>query len=171
MITHPTAPSPGNPVSAGFFARLIAWVKSGQLVEGPGYRLRRSPNGTALDLQQSKQAKTTVVPRCFDIRRASGDDTGGFDNPYFQVGCRLYRSTSAETCGFSFEYCIIALKINATFAAPDATVVIYESFADLQTAQDNSQFAIIPLYEVGEKGVVLVDFRDVPTFGTWEPSA
>lgn len=50
MITPPTAPSPGKPVSASFFSRLIAWVKSCMLIDGVGYRLRRTPYGTSLIL-------------------------------------------------------------------------------------------------------------------------
>ena len=53
MITPPTAPSPGKPVSAGFFSRLIAWVRSGQLIEGPNYRLHRTTNGTSIELGQA----------------------------------------------------------------------------------------------------------------------
>lgn len=54
MITPPTAPAPGKPISASFFSRLISWVKSGQLIDGAGYRTRRTPNGTALELIGAK---------------------------------------------------------------------------------------------------------------------
>ena len=62
MITPPTAPSPGKPVSAWFFSRLIAWVKSGQLIDGVGYKLHRTPNGTKLIIKAASSKSQGSTP-------------------------------------------------------------------------------------------------------------
>lgn len=88
MITPPTAPSPGKPVSAGFFSSLIAWVKSGMLVEGPGYRLKRTQNGTALDICVRTGNKSSALPWSFSCieDEISGERTGGWSNCILQLG-------------------------------------------------------------------------------------
>ena len=95
MITPPTAPSPGKPVSAGFFSRLIAWVKSGQLIEGPGYRLKRGPNGTTLVLSPAvKPTSASKLPGCFDFEEFVDESEIRYDddgNPYHPKKHRLVR--------------------------------------------------------------------------------
>ena len=92
MITPPTAPSPGKPVSAGFFARLIAWVKSGQLIEGVGYRLHRTPNGTSIDFDKSvvrtAAAPVQELPWTFAVTEDpdTGELKGGWRNKILQDG-------------------------------------------------------------------------------------
>lgn len=92
MTTPPTPPTPGKPISASFFARLIAWVKSGMLIEGTGYRLRRGPNGTALDIDVAKSATSAaVLPwtfRCTVSEDENGNETrrGGWYYGQAQLG-------------------------------------------------------------------------------------
>ena len=76
MTTPPTPPTPGKPISASFFARLIAWAKSGMLIEGTGYRLRRGPNGTALDIDVAKSATSAAVLPWTFICTVSKDENG-----------------------------------------------------------------------------------------------
>lgn len=93
MITPPTAPSPGKPVSAGFFSRLISWVKSGQLIEGVGYRLHRTPNGTSLVLNPSKGvAAPAARPRQFDLR-ARIEARGGDDSKEYRLVVEFWHET------------------------------------------------------------------------------
>lgn len=94
MITPPTAPSPGKPVSASFFARLIAWVKSGQLIDGAGYRLRRTPNGTSIQFEIGKNKPATPVPLPWTFSCTEDPDTGerecGWRNKIIQVAYSIY---------------------------------------------------------------------------------
>lgn len=95
MIRSLTPPSAGQPISASFFARLIAWVKSGMLVEGTGYRLRRGPNGTALviDVVAKSASGKTLPPWSFicSVEKPAtegGEEkrTGGWRNCRLQIG-------------------------------------------------------------------------------------
>ena len=169
MTTPPTPPTPGKPISASFFARLIAWVKSGMLVDGTGYRLRRGPNGTALEIEVAKSARpVSKIPGCFEIRRPSGEDPGGFNNPYYMVGANLYQCAEAIDMGFEFEDCIIALCINTTSEAPVVSIDEFFDFTDLQNRAADRKVAIHPLYLIGKGGVVLADLRNIPVFPQWE---
>lgn len=179
MTTPPTPPSPGKPISASFFARLIAWVKSGMLVEGTGYRLRRGPNGTALEIEVAKSARPVAKTLgCFEIRRPSpaasegGEaDPGGFDNPYFMVGANLYQCAEAIDMGFDYDDCIIALCVNTTSESPQAFVDVFVDFTAIQEAAKSRSVAIHPLYLIGEGGRVLADLRNIPVFPQWEYKA
>ena len=176
MTTPPIPPTPGKPISASFFARLIAWVKSGMLVEGTGYRLRRGPNGTALEIEVGKSAKPVAkIPGCFEIRRPSpaasegGEaDPGGFDNPYYMVGSRIYQCAEAIDMGFVFRDCIIALGINTASDDPQASIWSLINFTDLQNASKDRLVAFYPLYLIGSRGEVLADLRNIPVFPQWE---
>ena len=170
MTTPPTPPSTGKPISASFFARLIAWAKSGMLVEGTGYRLRRGPNGTALEIDVAKSARPVAkAPGCFEIRRPSGEeDPGGFDNPYYMVGANLYQCAEAIDMGLDFDNCVVALRVSTTSESPKAYVESYEDFTALQEAAKSREVAIHPLYLIGEGGGVLADLRNIPVFPQWE---
>ena len=172
MTTPPIPPTPGKPISASFFARLIAWVKSGMLVEGTGYRLRRGPNGTALEIDVAKSAKPVAkIPGCFEIRRPSGEDRGGFDNPYYMVGSRVYQCAEAIDMGFDYDDCIIALCVNTTSESPQAFVDVFVDFTAIQEAAKSRSVAIHPLYLIGKGGGVLADLRNIPVFPQWEYKA
>ena len=172
MTTPPIPPTPGKPISASFFSRLIAWVKSGMLVEGTGYRLRRGPNGTALEIDVAKSVSPVAnIPGCFEIRRPSGEDVGGFDNPYFMVGANLYQCAEAIDMGFDYDDCIIALCVNTTSESPQAFVDVFVDFTAIQEAAKSRSVAIHPLYLIGEGGRVLADLRNIPVFPQWEYKA
>ena len=177
MTTPPTPPSSGKPISASFFARLIAWAKSGMLVEGTGYRLRRGPNGTALviDVVAKSARPVAKTPGCFEIRRPSPaateggeEDPGGFDNPYYMVGANLYQYADAIDMGFDFKDCIIALCISTGSGSPDAWIQEFSDFTELQETTKDRAVAIHPLYLIGEGGIVLADLRNIPVFPQWE---
>ena len=169
MTTPPIPPTPGKPISASFFSRLVAWVKSGMLVEGTGYRLRRGPNGTALEIEVAKSVRpAAAIPGCFEIRRPSGEDVGGFDNPYFMVGANLYQCAEAIDMGFGYVDCIVALCVNTDSAAPEAHIESFADFTELQEYAKDRTVAVHPLYLLGEGGVVLADLRNIPVFPQWE---
>lgn len=92
MITPPTAPATGKPVSASFFARLIRWVKSGQLIDGVGYRLRRTPNGTSIEFVNTEVVRNTAPVQEFawtfsvSEDQETGELKGGWRNKVLQDG-------------------------------------------------------------------------------------
>lgn len=101
MNTAPTPPSPGKPVSAGFFTRLIGWVKSGMIIEGQGYRLHRGPNGTVLDIDIAKAVKPAAsLPWSFTCSEDADTHvrTGGWGNGLAQFGYdRLFVTPDLES--------------------------------------------------------------------------
>ena len=74
MITPPTPPSPGRPISASFFSRFIAWVKSCMLIDGVGYRIRRGPNGTSLVIDNVNQKSQEDRLWVFTYKETGSDE-------------------------------------------------------------------------------------------------
>lgn len=177
MMTPPTAPAVGKPISASFFARLIAWVKSGQLIEGPNYRLRRTPNGTSLDFKTSSSSSSSRLPGLFEpvfFTREEGQDESSqtekwvrFTYPYFMVGTRIYRCYDADMECRAAEG-IYALHVVLSGASPVATIQVYSDFGDLQIAAAVPSVSIKPLFEFDENGSIKRDFRNMPTISSQE---
>lgn len=189
MITPPTAPAPGKPVSAGFFARLIAWVKSGQLIEGVGYRLKRTPNGTSLILNPSKgvTALATKTPGRFEILSITANEpqendeeeeqertyTVAFTNPYYDIGGKTYEIQVDEEADQPAAYIeevndgdIIVLKIKAGESRSEELVTV-GTLLELQQLQDDVAYYSIPLYKI-DGGSAVCDFRTGPISGMGE---
>ena len=170
MTTPPTPPSPGKPISASFFARLIAWVKSGMLVEGNGYRLRRGPNGTALEIDVGKSSSSSRLPGLFEAKLETSDQGGKkvkFEYPYYMVGTRLYRCEDKDVVLQAGKgiYCLV-VDLSAT--EPKGVIEIYEDFGHVQEAAASPTVSIKPLYEFGDQGTPIRDFRNMPTVSTQE---
>lgn len=180
MLTPPTAPSPGKPVSAGFFSRLIAWVKSGMLIEGPGYRLNRGPNGTALVLQQSNQTNKTSSTGCFEIEKINIEDrTVKLINCYYQIGGYTYNGEEnfldGSTGFWSYPctvkdglayLCVVLPSVGLQSAG---IYLMWYSWHQLVEAQSIVSKYIIPLYafytsekEEGSKFNLYLDMRNAP---------
>lgn len=177
MITPPTAPAPGKPVSASFFGSLIRWVKSRLLIAGVGYRLRTTPNGTVLelDLPNVGGASAARLPGCFEIRRPAegedgeGGDSGGFDNPYMLIGGRPFYMAGAISGGFSYLNCIVAVCLDVTSATPQPYIDTFPDFAAVvEAVKSDPSLAVHPLYQLGEGGAVICDMRTIPTITNWE---
>lgn len=105
------------------------------------------------------------LPGRFDIQIEPGE-TASFSNCYYDVGGKTY-----ETVVGSIELSrggIIALKVTATGTAPSAEIVIYDSIADLQSAQEDRYYYIRPLYKISSDFAIECDFRTGPTFDMGE---
>ena len=171
MTTPPTPPSPGKPISASFFARLIGWVKSGMLVEGTGYRLRRGPNGTALEIEVAKSVRPVAkIPGLFEAKLETSDQGGKkvkFEYPYYMVATRLYRCEDKDVVLQAGKgiYCLV-VDLSAT--EPKGVIEIYEDFGGVQEAAASPTVSIKPLYEFGDQGTPIRDFRNMPTVSTQE---
>ena len=179
MITPPTPPSPGQPVSASFFSRLVAWVKSGQLIDGVGYRLSRGPNGTSLviDRPGAEKAAKSEDRGCFrivEIEKEAGETEGEISatvtlgNPYFMIGGKLYKTDLDEgattvsvtlTSGGSDDKLVIALVETAAGSEQSAHVTTFASIAELTSKQADKDNYIVPLYLFNESLDLECDFR------------
>ena len=170
MTTPPIPPTPGKPISASFFARLIGWVKSGLLVEGTGDRLRRGPDGTALGIEVGKSSSSSRLPGLFEAKLETSDQGGKkvkFEYPYYMVGTRLYRCEDKDVVLQAGKgiYCLV-VDLSAT--EPKGVIGIYEDFGYVQEAAASPTVSIKPLYEFGDQGTPIRDFRNMPTVSTQE---
>lgn len=170
MIRSLTPPSAGQPIRASSVAELLREIRANRLVNGSGYRTKRTPNGTSLVIPVAKpSASSPKLPGCFEIRRPSGEegeegyDNGGFDNPYYNASGKTFYCADAEDIGFNYVDCIIALSMSTMSSTPAAEIVEYESMSELQQAQRDMSKNVVPLYKIGEKGDVECDFRTIPS--------
>lgn len=175
MIRSLTPPSAGQPISASLFAELLRGIRANRLVNGSGYRTKRTPNGTSLVIKPGKDASAAAkVKGCFEIRRPSGEegeegyDPGGFDNPYYTVAGKTFFCADAVSIGFGYEDCVVALEMSVMSSTPSASVVEFESMNELMQAQRTMSKFVVPLYKIGENGNVECDFRIAPPGPTWE---
>ena len=150
MIRSLTPPSAGQPISASFFARLIAWVKSGQLIEGPGYRLRRSPNGTSLVLERSTKAKSPLTTGCFAIDEIDKEHKSVMlINCYYQIGGYTYNYYEhglwSYPCTVEGELAYLCLVLPSD-RTRNGIYLTWYNWDMLTKEQENCSKYIIPLY-------------------------
>ena len=172
MFEKIPAPVKGQPARASWGAALTSRVNE-LCAMAPARGLARDGlTGTGFAaLPSNRRERVAKTPGCFEIRRPSGEDVGGFDNPYFMVGANLYQCEEAIDMGFEFDDCIIALCVNTTSESPQAFVDVFVDFTAIQEAAKSRSVAIHPLYLIGEGGRVLADLRNIPVFPQWEYKA
>lgn len=172
MFEKIPAPVKGQPARASWGAALTSRVNE-LCAMAPARGLARDGlTGTGFAaLPSNRRERVAKNPGCFEIRRPSGEDVGGFDNPYFMVGANLYQCAEAIDMGFEFDDCIIALCVNTTSESPQAFVDVFVDFTAIQEAAKSRSVAIHPLYLIGEGGRVLADLRNIPVFPQWEYKA
>ena len=169
MFEKIPAPVKGQPARASWGAALTSRVNE-LCAMAPARGLARDGlTGTGFAaLPSNRRERVAKIPGCFEIRRPSGEDVGGFDNPYFMVGANLYQCAEAIDMGFDYDDCIIALCVNTTSESPQAFVDVFVDFTAIQEAAKSRSVAIHPLYLIGEGGRVLADLRNIPVFPQWE---
>ena len=172
MFEKIPAPVKGQPARASWGAALTSRVNE-LCAMAPARGLARDGlTGTGFAaLPSNRRERVAKIPGCFEIRRPSGEDVGGFDNPYFMVGANLYQCAEAIDMGFEFDDCIIALCVNTTSESPQAFVDVFVDFTAIQEAAKSRSVAIHPLYLIGKGGGVLADLRNIPVFPQWEYKA
>lgn len=172
MFEKIPAPVKGQPARASWGAALTSRVNE-LCAMAPARGLARDGlTGTGFAaLPSNRRERVAKIPGCFEIRRPSGEDVGGFDNPYFMVGANLYQCAEAIDMGFVFRDCIIALCVNTTSESPQAFVDVFVDFTAIQEAAKSRSVAIHPLYLIGKGGGVLADLRNIPVFPQWEYKA
>ena len=172
MFEKIPAPVKGQPARASWGAALTSRVNE-LCAMAPARGLARDGlTGTGFAaLPSNRRERVAKTPGCFEIRRPSGEDVGGFDNPYFMVGANLYQCAEAIDMGFDYDNCIIALCVNTTSESPQAFVDVFVDFTAIQEAAKSRSVAIHPLYLIGKGGGVLADLRNIPVFPQWEYKA
>ena len=172
MFEKIPAPVKGQPARASWGSALTSRVNE-LCAMAPARGLARDGlTGTGFAaLPSNRRERVAKIPGCFEIRRPSGEDVGGFDNPYFMVGANLYQCAEAIDMGFEFDDCIIALCVNTTSESPQAFVDVFVDFTAIQEAAKSRSVAIHPLYLIGKGGGVLADLRNIPVFPQWEYKA
>lgn len=172
MFEKIPAPVKGQPARASWGSALTCRVNE-LCAMAPARGLARDGlTGTGFAaLPSNRRERVAKIPGCFEIRRPSGEDVGGFDNPYFMVGANLYQCAEAIDMGFEFDDCIIALCVNTTSESPQAFVDVFVDFTAIQEAAKSRSVAIHPLYLIGKGGGVLADLRNIPVFPQWEYKA
>lgn len=87
MRNLPPGPSVGDKVTAELVRELIRCIRSRQLLRGPGYALKTSPNGTTIQLLGQPRHRTAKPPRPWEVHyfpdAADGDGAWGV---YLPVG-------------------------------------------------------------------------------------
>ena len=90
MNTLPPEPSAHDRISASFMKALMRFIRSNTLLNGPGYKTKRGPNGTTLEIEQThtRAAAANVLPWSFSCTEdeESGERTGGWRNCILQLG-------------------------------------------------------------------------------------
>lgn len=121
-------------------------------------------NKQKLDLEQGG----SPLPGLFEPKFKT-DDNGDrkvvFTYPYYMVGTRLYRCED-ESVTMSPEEGIYCLVVNLQNA--QAGVEKFDDFSAIQTRAANPDESIKPLFEFGEDGSPVRDFRNMPTVATQE---
>ena len=172
MFEKIPAPVKGQPARASWGSALTSRVNE-LCAMAPARGLARDGlTGTGFAARPSnRRERVAKTPGCFEIRRPSGEDVGGFDNPYFMVGANLYQCAEAIDMGFDYDDCIIALCVNTTSESPQAFVDVFVDFTAIQEAAKSRSVAIHPLYLIGKGGRVLADLRNIPVSPQWEYKA
>ena len=83
------------------------------------------------------------------------------------VGTRLYRCEDKDVVLQAGKgiYCLV-VDLSAT--EPKGVIGIYEDFGYVQEAAASPTVSIKPLYEFGDQGTPIRDFRNMPTVSTQE---
>ena len=103
MNTLPPEPSAHDRISASFMKALMRYIRANTLLNGPGYKTKRGPNGTTLAIEQAHTyaPSPAVLPWSFSCTEKENPEnpgekkrTGGWDNCRLQVGldCNFYSS-------------------------------------------------------------------------------
>ena len=170
MTTTLTAPAPGTPVRADLLQRIIAAIRENTILNGVGYRTRRTPNGLMLEIDAVRRPSAyTPLPTCFEY--GTGNPGEGnrkrYGRPYFMIGSRLYRAADADVnCSESAG--IDYLEISVDNSVVRGVVKHCADFSALQALADNLDKSVFPLYEIGESGSPVADLRTIVQFNEWE---
>ena len=191
-------PRRGDRISAASQAQILAEIRANRILQSPGVRVMRGPNGTHIAVDVPKRAAAPAADKgCWRIVSQSIEvETGGetvaatvhfIDRQYYQVGGMLFEGTDQTTLESFVEAGtpFIAAKVLATGSGSHASLVGYADFAAMKADSLDRTFSLIPLYELelpeeeegeseGEAAfapvsvVVKTDFRSIPLVQAFE---
>lgn len=187
MNTLPPEPSAKDQISATFIKALMRYIRANTLLNGPGYKTKRGPNGTTLELKPSKGVSSSPaakIPGRFEITLTPDEIPEGsepeeqtytatFRNPYYDIGGKTYEMTAegesdAVTLEGIKDGSIIFIKISAKGSETEAELGTFTSLVELKSEQENKvDYYTIPLYKV-QGGSIACDFRTGPISAMWE---
>lgn len=152
MNTLPPEPSAKDPVSATFIRALIRYIRENTILNGPGYKTKRGPNGTSLVIQKPKSNGQSKAEDngCFKIAEISSEDkTVKLGNCYFNVGGKTYigEDTVSPQCEIEDEIAFLCMVISAVSTDKQNYFYLYwYRKTDLTAEQKTASKYIIPLY-------------------------
>lgn len=170
MIRSLTPPSAGQPISASFFAELLREIRANRPLQGQNTRVQRTPNGTHISAVASASSSSSRLPGLFEAKLETSDQGGKkvkFEYPYYMLGTRLYRCEDKDVV-LQAGKGIYCLSVDLSATEPKGVIEIYEDFGHVQEAAASPTVSIKPLYEFGDQGTPIRDFRNMPTVSTQE---
>lgn len=175
MNTLPPEPSAHDRISASFMKALMRYIRANTLLNGPGYKTKRGPNGTTLEIEPGKRDRrvSSKVPGRFDYEvffgSEEGDDVGSrkikFKNCYFDLAGR-----TLQAGGFANDFnlpdgeVLFVLKVDATGRQGSSKLIAYTGdspLSQMQSEQEDVEYYITPLY-LFTNGALTCDFRTGP---------
>ena len=115
------------------------------------------------------------TPGCFDIDNitvGTYDVTISFLRHYYQIGGKIYDVSTMGSISIRasdwVDNGIVAIKANASGSMESAQLAYYPTLEALQTAQEDLNFYVDPLYMFDLRGKVVVDFRNRPVLAMGE---
>lgn len=158
MIDLPRVMFADDELSATEYNKLVRALRAILPIEGPGMRLKRTPNGTVFSAETAsrKSGGAVVKGGCFDI-----DADGKFVNRYYRTGNMPKEAPEFTDTATAFAGKFVALSVPV---APDGTASLsaFTTFEDLATAARDRDKALAPLYKFDGEGNIEVDLRNMP---------
>lgn len=181
MRRLPPEPQVGDRITAELVRELIRCIRERQLLKGPNYSLKETPNGTFIKITLPKAGANAGADRgCWNIvtGERDGESVRHFGNQFYEDGehhlneLELTDAVEDFVCQGELEegeeYTandrpFVCLKIPATTTSDEDPMLIgYADLAELQTAQSNVAYIVKPLYKFTHNGTVKVDLRNCP---------
>lgn len=156
---------------------LVRFVRSLRIIQGPGVKISRGPNGTtvSVDLPRIRSsAPSAALPTWRQGRFAidainldpdppSEDDPEGEDeselvlkNCFVRIGGKTYSMGTTLT---GFKNAIVAIRIELNSSEPALEYQSYATVGDLNAAEADRAYYIIPLFQFDADGGVVLDWR------------
>ena len=172
MFEKIPAPVKGQPARASWGSALTSRVNE-LCAMAPARGLARdglTGTGFAALPSNRRERGATRLPGLFEAKLETSDQGGKkvkFECPYYMVGTRLYRCEDKDVVLQAGKgiYCLV-VDLSAT--EPKGVIGIYEDFGGVQEAAASPTVSIKPLYEFGDQGTPIRDFRNMPTVSTQE---
>jgi hypothetical protein len=190
MRRLPPEPNVGDRVTAELIRELMRCIRERQILKGPNYALKETPNGTYIKIDVPKASSAAAADHgCWNIiiGERDGETVHFFGNQFYEDGELMLHELQLEDAVEDFvgqgepeegeEYSsadlpFVALKTPTSVNSIVPTELVgFASLAELQAAQVDFSMSIRPLYKFRHDGSVAVDFRNCPNIQVAEALA